>query len=88
MGKTLLSPLLVIALLLASSLFHVWSQLQILKLGYQLSQATAVHEGLSQENAQARLEVATLKAPERIEGIARGTLGLNIPQPEQIIVIK
>lgn len=87
-GKALLFPLVAIALLLVSSLFHVWSQLQVLKLGYQISQASAIHKGLSQENAQARLEVATLKSPERIEKVARGTLGLNLPQPEQIIVIK
>ncbi len=87
-GKAVLLSLTAAALLLASSLFHVWSQLRVFKLGYQLSQASAIHEGLSQENAQLRLEVATLKSPQRIEKVARGTLGLNLPRPEQIIVIK
>jgi cell division protein FtsL len=87
-GKAVLLSLTAAALLLVSSLFHVWSQLRVFKLGYQLSQTSAVHKGLSQENAQLRLEVATLKSPQRIEKVARETLGLNLPQPEQIIVIK
>lgn len=87
-GKAVLLSLTAAALLLVISLFHVWSQLRVFKLGYQLSQASAVHMGLSQENAQLRLEVATLKSPQRIEKVARETLGLNLPQPEQIIVIK
>ena len=35
-----------------------------------------------------RLEVASLKNPARIEALAKGDLGMDLPSDQQVIVVK
>ncbi len=39
---------------------------------------------MAEMNLRLKLEVATLKSPERIDAIARNTLGLTMPVPGQV----
>jgi cell division protein FtsL len=42
---------------------------------------------LQQESQELRLESASLSRPARIERVARKSLGLTFPSPEQIITV-
>lgn len=35
-----------------------------------------------------RVEVATLKNPARIETVAKGELGMDLPSEQQVIIVK
>jgi cell division protein FtsL len=69
-------------------LFYVWFQHQIISLGYETSEAAREEQALLQENKRLRLELASLKAPGRIERMAQHELGLVPPQKEQLIIVR
>ncbi len=75
-------------LLILSALFFVWSRIQVIQLGYEISQALKEGRALTEGNKQLRLEIATLKSYGRIEKIAVEELGLSKPKPDQVVVIR
>lgn len=74
-----------VLLLLAGALFHVWSRLHVVDLGYRLAAARAAHAHLVEQNRRLSLELATLEAPARVAEAARRKLGLVPPSPSQIV---
>ena len=76
-----------IGILLAVSLFFVWSRVQVTGLEYEISQLESSLRELNQETSNLRLEAASLKNPERIERVARKELNLRLPSSEQVITV-
>jgi cell division protein FtsL len=60
---------------------------QYVRVGYEISGASHQHEALLALQGSLRVELASLKSPERIEKIAKKQLGLVTPTPEQMIII-
>jgi cell division protein FtsL len=75
-------------LLVLSALFFVWSRIQVIQLGYEISQALKEGRALTEGNKQLRLEIATLKSYARIEKIAAEELSLSKPKSDQVVVIR
>ena len=73
---------------IGSSLFYVWSRIQVIQLGYEISNALKEERTLTEANKKLRLEIATLKSYARIEKIAVEELRMAKPKPEQVIVIR
>lgn len=86
LGRPRLFPLLAfIAVLLVVSLFFVWSRIQVVHLEYDISSREGRVRDLNQEIRRYQLEVASLRTPARIEGVARDRIGLQLPTPAQVI---
>lgn len=69
-------------------LFSAWQHFELLQLGYRIEQ---MQEELAREleiNRHLKLEIETLKAPDRIERIATEQLDLVAPGSEEAIVIE
>lgn len=77
-----------IALLLAVSLFFVWSRIQVVNLAYDISSLEGRLRSVQQETQRLRLEAASLRSLERIEMFAVKELGLRLPTSEQVITVK
>ncbi len=75
-------------LLIGGSLFYVWSRIQVIRLGYEISSALKEEKVLTDANKRLRLEIATLKSYARIEKFAVEELRMAKPKPEQVIVIR
>ena len=73
---------------IGGSLFYVWSRIQVIRLGYQISRVLKEEKALTEANKRLRLEIATLKSYARIERIAVQELRMVKPKPEQVIVIR
>jgi len=80
--------LVVAAVFIVCALFSVWAHHQVLALGYEISKANQEEQELLQENKRLRLDVAALKSPGRIEGVALKNLGFANPQKDQLIVVR
>jgi cell division protein FtsL len=76
-----------IGILLAVSLFFVWSRVQVTSLEYEISQLESNLRGQKQETSNLRLEAASLSNPERIERVAKKELNLRLPSAEQVITV-
>jgi cell division protein FtsL len=79
---------LLILFLIGGSLFYVWSRIQVIRLGYEISNALKEEKALTEGNKRLRLEIATLKSYARIEKLAVEELRMAKPKPEQVIVIR
>lgn len=80
--------LFVAFVLMVVAITYVWSHLQMTKLSYQIAEEMASKEQLLEDQRKLKLELATLKSPQRIEAIAKSSLNLSYPEKEQVIVIK
>ena len=74
--------------LVGGSLFYVWSRIQVIRLGYEISSALKEEKTLTETNKRLRLEIATLKSYARIEKFAVEELRMAKPKPEQVVVIR
>ena len=66
----------------------VWSRIQVIQLGYEISNTLKEERALIEANKKLRLEIATLKSYVRIEKLAVEELRMAKPKPEQVIVIR
>ena len=80
--------ILFLVFLIGGSLFYVWSRIQVIQIGYEISNALKEERTLAEANKRIRLEIATLKSYTRIEKIAVEELGMGKPKPDQVIVIR
>ena len=70
------------------SVFHVWSRFKLIDLNLQISETSLQLKEAEQEQKRLKLEIASLRNPARIEAIAKGELGMALPNEQQVIVVK
>ncbi len=79
-------PVALLALALAAvGVFHVWSHTEVIASGYDLARLESEHGRLLVERDRLRIEVATLRAPGRLERFARTRLGMAPPAPGAVV---
>jgi cell division protein FtsL len=70
------------------SLFTVWIRAQIVQVEYEISAANQEHREMLRSQELLMITVASLRAPERIERLAREKLDLRPPERHQIRWLK
>jgi len=81
----LLPAVLLFTLFAAVGILHVTSRVMVVDMGYRLSRAEAESRTLTRENDRLKLELATLKAPTRLERVAREQLGMSMPAGSAVV---
>jgi cell division protein FtsL len=76
------------SILMAVALIYVWSHIHMTELEYQIARELSNRERLTEEQAKLKLELATLKSPQRIETIARNKMQMVYPERQQVILLK
>jgi cell division protein FtsL len=76
------------SVLMAVALIYVWSHIHMTEMEYRIAQELGSQERLVEEQAKLKVELATLKSPQRIETIAREKLQMTYPGREQVILLK
>jgi cell division protein FtsL len=69
-------------------LVYIWLHVQEVNLAYDIAKAQKQKGELLEINKKLRIQLANLKSPERIEGIALTRLGLRTPEKGQIEILK
>jgi cell division protein FtsL len=69
-------------------LFSAWQHFELLRHGYRLEQMQRDRAAESDINRHLRLEMETLRAPQRIEKLATERLGMVAPAEGQSIVLE
>ncbi len=77
----------VIAIVCGAFIFHLSVRFEGVRLGYETSKARSAKTRLLLERRELRLELASLKAPERVEVDAREKLGMEVPDHSRIVPI-
>ena len=84
----LLLMILLLFFMIGGSLVYVWSRIQVIQAGYEISNAIKAARVLAEENKRLRVEVATLKSYARIERLAIEELGMSKSRPDQVVIIR
>ena len=69
-------------------LFSAWQHFELLRHGYRLEQMQRDRAAESDINRHLRLEMETLRAPQRIERLATERLGMIAPAEGQAVVLE
>ncbi len=72
------------AALAALLLVYAAQHFRCLRVQYQLEELQARRAECAERNGQLKLQAAVLRAPGRIDELARGQLGLTVPVPGQV----
>ena len=81
--STLIGVFLVLVLL-----FSAWQHFELLRHGYRLEQMQRDRSAEGDVNRHLRLEMETLRAPQRIEKLATERLGMVAPSDKEAIVLE
>ena len=73
--------------LMAVALFYVWSHIHMTELEYMVAAEMSTKEKLVEEQTKLKVEIATLKSPQRIEAIAKERLQMTYPTRDQVIIL-
>lgn len=85
--------LAIVAMLVAGAIvtllgvIHVRNRHKVIRLGYELTRATATLRQLQEENRKLRLEKSVLTSPDRIQRLAKDR-GMTPPASGQVRVIR
>jgi len=74
--------------LVAVLLFSAWQHFELLRHGYRLEEMQRERASEEAINRHLRLEIETLRSPERIERMATGRLRMVAPSADDAIVIE
>ncbi len=83
----LLPAVLLFGLFAGVGILHVTSRVLVVDMGYRLSKAESEGRSLTRENDRLKLELATLKAPARLERLAREQLGMAMPAGSAVVAL-
>jgi cell division protein FtsL len=72
------------ALIALGAFLYAWQHFETIQLRYQLESLRSERAQARELNQELKLEIAGLRAPERIDMIARRQLGLTAPVPGQV----
>lgn len=70
------------------ALIYVGSHIRMTELEYNVAAQLNEKEQKLEEQKKMTLELAMLKSPQRIEGVARNKLHMSYPESNQVIVLK
>ncbi len=76
------------SVLMAVALLYVWSHIHMTELEYQIARELSAAEQIKEEQTKLKVELATLKSPQRIETMAREKLQMTYPERTQVILLK
>jgi len=75
-------------ILMVIGMGFVWCHVNSTKINYRIAQEMQRRDQLREETKRLKIEIATLKSPQRIETIARNELDMNYPAKEQVIFLR
>lgn len=76
-----------LAIFIFELFLYAWCRVQYIGVGYDVLNASRNRQELVALQNNLKVELASLKSPDRIATIAEKHLGLAMPRPEQMIII-
>lgn len=71
----------------AAFVAHLSLRLETVRLGYEVGAARREQRRLIEERRLLSIEAATLRDAERVEAVARGTLGMDAPDADHVVPV-
>jgi cell division protein FtsL len=78
---------MLLAIALGFALLFVWTRVQVIQLGYEVSRMRKETKSLADQKNILEADIAGLLAPERLEKIAIEKFGMRLPLGDEIVVV-
>jgi cell division protein FtsL len=75
-------------LIIVSILCYVWTRIQAVQYGYEISSALRAKEAAVIAHNERTIEIATLRSAQQLEKRAREELGMSPPRKDQLVIIR
>ncbi|UCD32956.1 MAG: cell division protein FtsL [Desulfobacterales bacterium] len=85
--KTIGMWIVFLTIFISELFLYAWCRVQYIGVGYDILNASRYHQELVALQNNLKIELASLKSPDRIAAIAKKQLGLDTPKPEQMIIV-
>ena len=85
--RVMAACLIFMGLFIGELLFYTWCRVQSIQVRYEISELAADQDRLMMLQDNLKIELARLKAPQRIAKIAKERLGLILPTNKQLMLI-
>jgi len=79
--------IVIMTVFIAELFLYTWSRVNCIGVGYEISKETQKQHELVALQTNLKIELASLKSPERIAKIAKNQFGLVTPTQKQTIII-
>lgn len=79
---------ILVIVIVISALFCVWSRVQIVQIGYEITNLQKQSDELAKKASHLMLEVERLKSPGHLQKVAGSVLGMHPPGAEDVILVK
>lgn len=79
--------IVIMTVFIAELFLYTWCRVNCIGVGYEISKETQKQHELVALQTNLKIEMASLKSPDRIAKIAKNQLGLVTPTQKQTIVI-
>lgn len=86
--RELWTSLGIFSLLVSVLLFSAWQHFELLRHGYRIEQVQRDRADEDDISRHLRLELESLRAPQRIEKLATGRLGMIAPGPADAVILE
>lgn len=80
------TSVLIFALVTGALVFVAWAKMETVQITYDIDQLIDEEAALAEEQRRLRAELAELRSPRNLEGLAPD-LGLVPPEPGQVVVV-
>jgi cell division protein FtsL len=74
-------------ILIAGVFIRTWLGVQCIRTGYKIAEAIGKQQRLKNIQENLNVELARLQSPKTLGKTAREQFGLNIPKPDQIVIV-
>lgn len=85
--RMIMTWLVLMVVFLGELLFYTWCRVQYTKIKYDIARQAEIIQQLKTMQDNLKIELASLKSPQRIAKIAREQLGLISPSAQQTILM-
>jgi cell division protein FtsL len=75
-------------LLIVSIFCYVWTRIQVVQYGYEISSALRAKEAAVIAHNERTIEIATLRSAQQMEKRAREELRMSPPRKDQLVIIR
>jgi cell division protein FtsL len=79
---------LAMVIVLCLALLYVWTRIQVVQLGYDVSRLTGTIKELTKQRSILEAEVAKLKSAARLETKAIQDFGMRLPSGEEVVFVE
>ncbi len=77
-----------ISITLGLGLLFVWTRVQVIQLGYEVSRIRKETKSLTEEKNLLEADILTLLSPERLEKAAVERFGMRLPLGDEIVIVE